>query len=282
MFRFWHNIRKSAKERQQERLNAYLDNGLPAAERAAFEQELAQDKALQAELAQLQRLKMALGRLPPLPLPRRFTLDPAHYSRPQRFPAGRVYPILRLATAMAAFFFILTITLFSTQSSSPFFSYQTADKDEMLSEAEAPSAIPVVPTELAMQESAGGDMTVEFLAGENEPEEIPAPAIEPTAESASGNVVTDTQNDGMVSSTPSIIELNPRPTASPTIDSLRTNPTVTPTDSPNPVSASPPPAQLIQPSETAPSLLTASWLIIGLAVGFSLLLGATLIVRRRL
>lgn len=284
MFHFWRNFKKSAKEQQQERLNAYLDNALPAAERPTFEQELAQDEALQAQLAQLRRLKIALGQLPPLPLPRMFTLDPAQYGRPQRFPAGRVYPILRLATAMTAFFFVLTLTLtlFSSQSSPSFLADQTGDRDELQMEEETSLVASAYPTELVMQESAGGDMAAEAPAGESEPQEIPAPAIEPTPEplSATGNAVTDTQNDGMVSQTPSMTDLNPRPTASPTIDSLRANPTATPTASPSPTAL--PPSEPTQSSGMSRSIPFISWFAIGLGLGFTLLLGATLIVRRRL
>ena len=46
MFDFVRNLGKSADEKRQERLNAYVDGALSPAARQQFEQELAQDAAL--------------------------------------------------------------------------------------------------------------------------------------------------------------------------------------------------------------------------------------------
>jgi hypothetical protein len=109
MFDFWRNLTKSAEEKRQEALHAYLDNALPPRQRRQFEAQLAADSALQTELAQMQRLKQNLRRLPRHPAPRNFTLNPALYGRPQRQPLVQAYPALRLATVLTAFFFILAL-----------------------------------------------------------------------------------------------------------------------------------------------------------------------------
>jgi hypothetical protein len=47
--------------------------------------------------------------LPRRPAPRNFTLDPALYGRPQKQPLLHLYPALRVATTLTAFFFILAL-----------------------------------------------------------------------------------------------------------------------------------------------------------------------------
>lgn len=111
MFDFIRNLTKSTEEKRLETLNAYLDGELSARERRHFEQELEQDAALRAELAQLRQVKQGIGQLPRARAPRNFTLDPAVYGRPQPQPAYELYPVLRVATALAAFFFIIAVVL---------------------------------------------------------------------------------------------------------------------------------------------------------------------------
>ncbi|MCA9969875.1 MAG: hypothetical protein KC425_06650, partial [Anaerolineales bacterium] len=111
MFDFLRHITRPADEKRREQLNAYVDGALPPRQRADFEQELAGDEALRAEVAQLRAVRAQLRALPRRRVPRQFTLDPAVYGRPQREPLVRAYPALRLATAMTAFFFILTVAL---------------------------------------------------------------------------------------------------------------------------------------------------------------------------
>ena len=109
MLDFWRNWTKPATEKRLERLNAYLDERLTAAQRESLEQELGQDAALRETLAQLQQVKAALYQLPRRAVPRNFTLDPSRYGRPAREPLVQAYPILRLGTVLTAFFFILTL-----------------------------------------------------------------------------------------------------------------------------------------------------------------------------
>jgi hypothetical protein len=111
MLNLLRNLRKSTVEKREERTTAFVDGALSAADRQLFEQEMAADPVLRAEVEQLQALKTALRQIPPRRVPRNFTLDPALVGRPQ--PAGLtpIYPAMRLATALTAFFFIFAIAL---------------------------------------------------------------------------------------------------------------------------------------------------------------------------
>lgn len=112
MFDFLRNIRKSAGEKRQERLNAYLDGALSPRDRRAFEQDLAQDDALREELEQLQWVKLNVQQLPRVRAPRNFVLDPAIYGQKQpSSPGWNLYPGLRVATALTAFFLVLALAL---------------------------------------------------------------------------------------------------------------------------------------------------------------------------
>lgn len=144
MFDFWHNLTKSAEEKQQEALHAYLDNALSPRQRRQFEQQLAQDAGLRAELAQLQRLKQNLRRLPRQPVPRNFTLNPALYGRPRRQPLVQAYPALRFATVLTAFFFILALGISLTMPD--------ADQSFSAEVASAPEAGQIETTRLSTEE----------------------------------------------------------------------------------------------------------------------------------
>jgi hypothetical protein len=108
MFDFLHNLRKSDEEKVQEALTAYLDDALTPGEKRDFEQRLAADEALRADLEQQRIVKENLIALPRLRAPRNFTLDPALYGRPQ--PASRLYPALRTATVLAAILFVVVFS----------------------------------------------------------------------------------------------------------------------------------------------------------------------------
>lgn len=109
MFDFLRNWRKTAVQRQQEMLHAYVDEALSPDERRQFEEMLAADEGLQAELAQMQQMKTQFRQLPRRRVPRNFTLDPAVYGRPQRQPLFQLYPAMRTAMVLTAFFFIFAI-----------------------------------------------------------------------------------------------------------------------------------------------------------------------------
>jgi anti-sigma factor RsiW len=107
-FRNWF---KSAAERRQEQLSAYVDGQLSPRERQHFEREMGADAALRQEVEQQQMIKSQLRRLPRRRAPRNFTLNPSLYGRPQPQTATWLYPAARTATALAAFFFVLALVL---------------------------------------------------------------------------------------------------------------------------------------------------------------------------
>ncbi len=109
MFDFLRNLTKSAEEKQQEALNAYLDDALSPQERQQFEQRLARDADLRLEVEQRRALQMQMRQMPRRRVPRNFTLDPAVYGRPQRQPLFEFYPVMRAATVLTALFFILAL-----------------------------------------------------------------------------------------------------------------------------------------------------------------------------
>jgi anti-sigma factor RsiW len=109
MFDYLRNLTKSAEEKQQEALNAYLDDALSPQERQQFEQRLARDADLRLEVEQRRTLQMQMRQMPRRRVPRNFTLDPAVYGRPQRQPLFEFYPVMRAATVLTALFFILAL-----------------------------------------------------------------------------------------------------------------------------------------------------------------------------
>jgi hypothetical protein len=111
MFDFWRNLTKSKAEKEQEMLHAYIDNALPANERADFEARLAHDADLQAQVESLRQVKRMMAAVPRRRVPRNFTLDPAQYGRPARQPLLQAQPVLRLATAVTAIIFVVVLAL---------------------------------------------------------------------------------------------------------------------------------------------------------------------------
>lgn len=112
MFDLIRNFTKSAEEKRQERLNAYLDGALSAHEQRRFEQELDRDADLRADLEQLRWVKLSVQELPRVRAPRNFVLDPAVYGQKKPAPPNwNLYPGLRVATALTAFFLVLTLAL---------------------------------------------------------------------------------------------------------------------------------------------------------------------------
>lgn len=116
MFDFLRNLTKSAEEKQQEAMTAYLDNALSPEARRQFEQQLAQNPALRADLEQQRIVRQLLSQLPPRQTPRNFTLDPALYGRPAKQPLVQYYPALRTATMLTAvlFFFAIGLGVFTS------------------------------------------------------------------------------------------------------------------------------------------------------------------------
>jgi hypothetical protein len=109
MFDYLRNLTKSVEEKQQEVLNAYLDNVLSPQERQRFEQRLARDAELRQVVEERRALQMQMRQMLRRRVPRNFTLDPALYGRPQRQPLFQLYPAMRVAMVLTAFFFILAL-----------------------------------------------------------------------------------------------------------------------------------------------------------------------------
>lgn len=103
--------RGSTADKRREALSAYLDNALTAAERERLEGLMARDAALRDEMERMRLLKLQMRAMPRRRVPRSFALDPARYGRPRTQPARQIYPVLRGATALTAFFLIFTLAL---------------------------------------------------------------------------------------------------------------------------------------------------------------------------
>lgn len=111
MFDFLRDRGSTSADKRREALSAYLDNALAAAERERLEGQLARDATLRDEMERMRLLKLQMRAMPRRRVPRSFALDPALYGRPQAQPARQLYPALRGATALAAFFLIFTLAL---------------------------------------------------------------------------------------------------------------------------------------------------------------------------
>ncbi|RMH01464.1 MAG: hypothetical protein D6706_01865 [Chloroflexi bacterium] len=177
MLDFLRQLRKSAEERRQEQLHAYLDDALSPRERQQFEQLLAQDAELQALVAQHRRLKQQLRELPRRPVPRNFTLDPAVYGRPARQPLVQLYPVLRMGTVLTAFFFV--IALFAGLGGGLGIASRQLEMAEPVA-LSVESAVTEIPPEAV---SAEAEMPAADVAAETteEGEELPATELAETA-----------------------------------------------------------------------------------------------------
>ena len=192
MFDFLRNLTKSVEEKQQEALNAYLDDALSPQERRQFEQLLARDADLRLEFEQRQALQMQLRQMPRRRVPRNFTLDPAVYGRPQRQPLFEFYPVMRAATVLTAIFFILALGadlflggpggLASPQGVALMVEETTSE-----TAVEAPAAAPVAEVTRVVTESYAGE--AESAAVEAAPL-MEAPAAEEMVESTASAAAT--------------------------------------------------------------------------------------------
>ena len=94
--------------REWEDLSAYLDGQLNPKRRARLEAGLQESEELRAALEELRRTRILLRSQPKLRAPRNFTLTPemAGLRRSGRMVSG-AYPVLRLASVLAAIFFVM-------------------------------------------------------------------------------------------------------------------------------------------------------------------------------
>ncbi|NWF63937.1 MAG: hypothetical protein HXY38_06485 [Chloroflexi bacterium] len=107
--------------RDIERLSAYLDGQLDAAESASMESRLKSDPELESTLRNLRSARGILRQLPQRKAPRNFTLTRQMVGL--KPPLPRSYPIFRLATIFASILFLFSL---SATALSPLVSFENA------------------------------------------------------------------------------------------------------------------------------------------------------------
>ena len=131
-----------------DRLSAYLDKQLSPAEKAGLEERLVREPELKAALDDLRVTVRALRSLPTVKPPRNFTISQAQARAIA--PPRRVFPALRLATALAAFVFVAVIV------------------GDFATNLASPAAAPEVPVTVVAQKSAAPTETLAPLAAAQE------------------------------------------------------------------------------------------------------------------
>jgi anti-sigma factor RsiW len=104
------------RRNDDELISAYVDGQLNERERQAFEARMAADPSLRRRVEATRRLVQAAHELPPVPLPRNFTL-PKSAGAPQRVGPSATW--WRLGSALAAAVFVIAIGLDVSGSLSP-------------------------------------------------------------------------------------------------------------------------------------------------------------------
>jgi hypothetical protein len=242
-----------------------VDNQLPAGEKARLEARLAREPELKAALAELRLTVRALRSLPTVRPPRNFTLTRAQAEAHTRT-RFQVFPVLRLATAFAAFAFVLVVAsdLFSVQRLA------------------APAAAPEVALSVAQvtpsPEGSG------FAGGE------PPSTSTTQTEVMAAQVVTSTEQTAATTPPPETTDRTTAPTATP---DTRKAPRATLTSTPTPAAIaeaqeaggdgaeSAADAAASSTSQPPPSLPLLRYVEVGLAVLTALLAVATWWWRRR-
>jgi len=120
--------------RDLEELSAYLDGELAPRARARLEARLQTNTELKQALEELRMVRGALRSLPQAAAPRRFTLTPEMAGLA---PRRRRYPIMQLATVLAAAAFLLTVGVDALLVSGPLAARQLAAAPEALVMQEA-------------------------------------------------------------------------------------------------------------------------------------------------
>ncbi|MCA9995680.1 MAG: zf-HC2 domain-containing protein [Anaerolineales bacterium] len=199
MFDFVRNLTKSAEEKQQELLAAYIDDALPATERRQFEAQLAQNEALAAQVRQQQLIKQRLNAMPRRRVPRSFALDPAVYGKPTPKPLFQFYPVLQTATVLAALvlMFLVGLEQFGgaaqpAASEAPVAMVEESAETAVMSAAEeaAPAGAEMAVAEDSVANSAAADEAAPeepaqgFAAPAAEGEAVPTVASIPRADEA--------------------------------------------------------------------------------------------------
>lgn len=97
--------------RDWEAISAYLDGQLSSKERVRLEDRLRSSTELRTALQEIRRTRAMLRSQPRLRAPRNFTLSPEMVGRQASAaaPVGRLFPAMRLASALASFLFVLVL-----------------------------------------------------------------------------------------------------------------------------------------------------------------------------
>lgn len=267
MFEFLREWMKSTAVKRQETLNAYLDGELSPQNRVAFEQLLADDAALQQELADRQLIKSQLQQLPRVAVPRNFILDANAYRKPAKRPLITYYPVLRGATALTAVIFIFTLG-WSMIGSGGSYNADPAQESAMESVMET-----------AVEEQAAAEIMVEDVVEE----------MEMPAEAEAVEMERSTPADGVAAAEEAPLAEVPAADMDAAVDDVVVvetavfTPTITPTATATPTpTATPVPAPPPEPTRSAPSLLTTLQIIqIGLFGLFITLLAVTVYAKRQ-
>jgi hypothetical protein len=134
-------------EQDFDRLSAYIDHQLSAAEKSALEARLLTDPELKAALRDLRLQARAIRDLPTVKAPRTFTLTAkqAEALRPlKRSWLNNLFPSLRLATALSAFAFVAVLATSFLQ------------QPAVLQTASAPAAVEMEKSAAPQSQDSGG------------------------------------------------------------------------------------------------------------------------------
>ncbi len=288
--------RKRAAERDDELLSAYLDGMLSAEERAALEARLEAEPALRQRLEAMRQTVALLRQLPPVPAPRNFLLTPAMVQpRPRPRPRPRTYPLLRWATVVAAFLWLLVVGVdLGTRTLGPV--QAPVEREMALGQKEVESAQPFPAGEEVGAAPEATVVIVEKLAEKavvspsppaavpTDQEPLPKQAFGPEGEeraTALPEAEAPAEMPGPATEVPSEAFPSPLPTPSPEAQKVAP----TPSPAPTVVAAAPPAAPSPAPVEgsRAPLVRRPLWrgMEIGLGLAVILLAIATWFVRRR-
>ncbi len=277
--------------RQQEAIDAYLDNALTPAERARFEAQMAADARLRVEVEQLRLLRLQLRAMPRRRVPRSFALNPAAYSRPKAQPLLQLYPALRGATALSAFLLIFVLALGLFRGQFGVGAPEAAQVASVTSEEVAPAAVEEAAEEAAQltNPEEAADSANEAPAAESEL--AAAPTAEAAAELAAsaplGTITTTLPTEELSFDQAQVVEATLPPNAGGAVEPPATETAPPAVETLNAVAQEAAVAEADEatarqeapaPAETSRSLLPYQ---IGLGALFLLLLVLWLVARRR-
>jgi hypothetical protein len=207
----------------QERLSEYLDGRLPADQRADVEHHLEECRECSRELQALRATRQMLRSLPPVPLPRSFTLEAA--PRPAPLPRGFFW--LRSATAVtaAAFVLLLVAPVVLPKETTPVLRPavgQTMGTPGQSTAADGRAALVAQPTGAPSERpsaSAGQPATAGQAPAASAAPRAAAPLAQPAAPAAAAaSAPAPTAPAGGQPSAPDQVEGKPQPQPNPAIE----------------------------------------------------------------